>query len=327
MNDQRIMIYAQADSKDCIESSYFELLSKAKNIFNRGSEKFAAVLMGSHLEDAKKLLAVSGVDIVYAIDDSRLETFNPEFYIPAMEEAVHEFGPDVLLIGATPIGEEIAPALGQRLKTGVAAHCVDLTVNEEGQFIQMVPAFGGKVIGEIFIPNARPQIASVKPGIFQRESLDAGGCEVVDIPTDVLDRIQPRINVLSRAEADHNRCSVEKADVVVCGGFGVGSEACWCELEKLAEKLNGAVGCTRPALDANWMKESADMIGTSGKTIRPKLYFGIGVSGSAHHICGIQNTDTIISVNNDPDADIFKYSDYKIVMDSATILSELLRLV
>jgi electron transfer flavoprotein alpha subunit len=165
MENQRILIYAELNGGR-VESSYFELLSKAGELFPSGGAEVAAVILGSGTENAIGELSGSGADFVYGMDDEKLRLFHIDYYAEAVLQAVKEFDADILLIPASSYGEELAPTLGVKLKTGVAAHCMDITVADDGQFIQMVPAFGGKVICEIFTPNTRPRIASVKPGMF-----------------------------------------------------------------------------------------------------------------------------------------------------------------
>lgn len=321
---RRVMILAQTDARNEIEPSFFELLSKIRGVFPNNGVRVAAMLAGYRLDSAARALAASGADEVHIMDDERLGIFNPEYHIPACEAIVRAWDPDILLIGATPAGEDIAPALGQRLKTGVAAHCVDLLVGADGKFIQMVPAFGGKVIGEIFTPGGKPEIASVKPGMFAAVKQRPAECGIISLDPSPLDDVSPRIRLVESLPSESAKRAVDKAELVLCGGFGVSGTDAWEMLDKLADKLGGAVGCTRPALDAGMMDDEECMIGTSGKSVRPKVYIGFGVSGAAHHMCGVQDAGLIISVNNDPDADVFRYSDYKVVADAAGLLPELL---
>lgn len=247
-----------------------------------------------------------------------------------MEKAIADEQPELLLVGATALGEEVAPALGVRLKTGVAAHCIDIVKNKD-ELAFMVPAFGGKVIGEIFVPSAapgRPAIATVKPGTFDDYQ---GDCRVIDFDAMIetgeigsgekkqgvfmLTGIEPRVQA---------RSDISRAKLVFCGGFGIGSAENWQKLEKLADKYGGGAGCTRPALDMQWGIEESSMIGTSGKTVKPKVYIGFGISGAAHHVCGIKDADIIISINNDKDAEIFAVSDYKGIFDAEAVIDALL---
>ena len=239
--------------------------------------------------------------------------------IRGIEEAVRREEPDLLLLGATALGEEAAPALGVRLRTGVAAHCVEITRKDDGQLAYMVPAFGGKVIGEIFIPETRPMIATVKPGIFRGSADTAGDHRTVCFSTE-----KSGCRLLEVMPRQTGAAALEKAKVVVCGGFGIGSEGAWNKVEELAARFGGAAGCTRPVVDMGWGPAEDQMIGTSGRTVRPKVYLGLGISGAAHHLCGIQDADVIININTDKDAEAFAASDHVGVFDAEKMLDLLL---
>lgn len=250
--------------------------------------------------------------------------------IELMGKAVEDEHPDILLIGATALGEKVAPALGIRLETGVAAHCVDIRKSEDKTAF-MVPAFGGKVIGEIFVPGAKaghPAIATVKPGTFDDSQ---ARCRVIDfdalIETGEISQGEKKQGAFTLTDVkprQQSRSDISKAQLVFCGGYGIGSADSWQKIEKLAEKYGGAAGCTRPALDMEWGPEESSMIGTSGKTIKPKVYVGFGISGAAHHLCGIKDADVIISINNDKNAEVFAASDYKGVFDAEAVIDALL---
>lgn len=326
MSIKKVLVYAEITNKK-VNPVYFELISKAKKIFADNEVSYACVIAGSSIGDMTEEVKCSGVDTIYAIDDNRLEIYNPEYYCAALEEAIKQFDPDLFLIGATLAGEEIAPTLGLRFKTGVAAHCMDLILKEDGSLAQMVPAFGGKVIGEIFIPNTRPQIASVKPGIFVEEKIEKKECEIIKIDKKCLDDVVSRIKAISINKKESTKMPIEKAPVIICGGYGTGSKENWERLEKLASLLSGATGCTRPVIDTGWVEDESTMIGTSGKSVRPKLYIGVGISGATHHVCGMKDAEVIISINNDADAEIFNVSDYAVIGDGSKIIDKLIELI
>lgn len=250
---------------------------------------------------------------------------NHEIALKAAVKAVREEAPDILLIGATALGEELAPSLGVRLASGVAAHCVDIKVNDEGRIAYMVPAFGGKVMGEIFIPDSYPAIATVKPGVFTGDERSAGSYRTIEgeafAENDGTDSL---LNIISEEKTESRRSSVEKAKLVICGGFGIGSRESWEKVESLAERTGGGAGCTRPVVDMGWGPDEYSMIGTSGRTVRPKVYIGFGISGAAHHLCGIKDADIIININNDENAAVFAASDYKAVLDANKVMDALL---
>lgn len=287
---KKVMVYDQG-SADQPHPAFWQNMAKLQNILEGGNVEF--IRLSCHCE-------------------------NPQQAVLSIESVVKEENPDLLVIAATPLGEEAAPALGIRLETGVAAHCADIVINSEGRIAYMVPAFGGKVIGEIFIPNSRPAIATVKPGVFSYTEKDVGPYREILCPCIPEDRCSIRITEIK--EIQHRQSSIEKAELVFCGGFGIGSADSWRKLEELAQKTGGGAGCTRPVVDMGWGPDEYYMIGTSGKTVRPKVYIGFGISGAAHHLCGIKDADIIISINHDKDAEVFMASDYMAVLDANEVI-------
>lgn len=305
---------------------YSELMGKARELAGEmGPDvKVCGVVMGHKLGGIVEALKESGADKIYAVDDQRLGLYNPDYYGEAFKSLIETYKPDIVLIGATAIGSELAPTVAAKVKTGLAAHCIDLGLNEKKELLQVVPSFGGRVLGEIVTPNNRPQMASVKPGAFVRKAVSKGDGEVINCSTQFLDQVKSGIKTVGVYKEELKGLQVEEADVVVCGGYGVGSKENWELIEKLAYLLNGAVGCTRPALDEGWPRSEDCMIGTSGKSIRPKVYIGAGISGATHHICGMKDSVLIININKDKNAGIFDVSDIKVVGDAKKILDALI---
>lgn len=263
---------------------------------------------------------------------------NPAAAADFLEKTVREECADVLLIPVSSLGEETAPALGIRLKTGVAAHCIEIREAADGELAFMVPAFGGKVVGEIFIPGAepgKPAIATLRPEALQK--LDRSIFpEIITVSGDDAEKVkhtecaagveQEGFTVTGYTPGENTAEALDKAEIVFCGGFGIGGSENWRKIEELAAGEGGAAGCTRPVVDAEWGPDEYSMIGTSGRSIKPKVYVGFGISGAAHHLCGIQNAETIISINSDKNADMMAASDYVCVQDAGAILDELLKL-
>jgi electron transfer flavoprotein alpha subunit len=308
---------------DQISSASFELLSKARELKEQGQikEKVTALLLGENLADFPEKLAQAGAETVVLVDNPALRYFQNETYALVLQEIVTARKPAILLMGATAVGSDLAPMLGAKLCTGVAAHCVDMRLNDTGNLVAVVPAFGGKVLGDILCPELRPQMATAKPGILGKavcflakdyfvENYDA---------SEILKKDRGRVKALSVTYKSINGVPLEMADVVVAGGFGISNKETWVLVEKLADCLGGAVACTRPPLDEGFAKEY-QMIGTSGKSVRPKIYIGAGISGATHHICGMKDAGLVIAINNDAKAPIFKVADVGVVGDAAQIL-------
>lgn len=322
MNVSKILIYAEQENA-LISPVAYELLTKARTLFGEKAQ-IAFVMVGSAISVAVEELKLSGADMVYYMDDERLALYHPVYYCEAILASVKRFDPDVLLIGATAQGEELAPTLGCRLKTGVAAHCVDLKM-KDNMFKQMVPAFGGKVIGEIYILKHRPHIASVKPGILSAQPQHVHTCQTEVLPESIFPNTEKSGFKALRFEQQHfEGIPVEQAEIIVCGGYGVGNAENWNDLEKLAQRLGAAVGCTRPVIDNGWVKTERGMIGTSGKSVHPKVYLGFGISGAAHQLCGMKDSGLVISINIDAKAEMFAASDYMAVADAHTVIREML---
>lgn len=319
MLKDKAMIFAEIHNGETA-SVFQELLSKAQELT---TGEIACVALGSGIGPALSALEKSGVDRIYALDDPRLSVYHPDYFSAALMDAVRRFDPRILMIGATSMGEELAPTLGIRLDTGVAAHCMDVVLTEDDRLAQLVPAFGGKVIGEIFTPAHNPKIISIKSGILQAKALEAKTCVTEKLDASILDFSSP-ISVQSVSCDVPGGKLIEKADFVACSGYGMPSRESWDKMNALSERLDGACGYTRPVIEFGFVDGERNMVGTSGKSIRPKVYLGLGISGSTHHVCGMKDAGVIIAVNTDPAAEIFQVCDYKIVGDGEKILDALL---
>ena len=320
----KIWVYAETDEGKILDVVH-ELLSKAAQLARQYPEppRVEAVLPGAAVAKLAEDLARNGAESVHLLEDPRLELWSPLTYVPLIADLVVRHDPDIFLFGATALGSALGPALAARLKTGMAAHCVDLRTDGEGLLVSSVPAFGGKVVGEILCPRTRPQMASVKAGLFRREAVEPRPLEVVQADLSVLDSIDSTaLRPVGVSREKPTGLPLNKADLVLCGGFGTGSPDNWELLARIAAATRGAVACTRPPVDEGWIQESC-MVGTSGRSIRPKVYMGFGISGATHHICGMSDAEFVISVNTDPEAPIFDVSDVKIVADAGTILASL----
>lgn len=283
-----------------------------------------AVVACPEIPDGCGELYRHGADGVLAACHPLLEEHRTDLHAAALAGLVGERKPGIVLFGATAWGSEVAPTVAARLKTGLAAHCADLRINDQGLLVQSVPAFGGKVLGEILCPRRRPQMASVRPGVFQAVPADSPG---QGVPLVVLPEIKADPDLVKVMEVHRQELTekpLEEAEVVVVGGWGVGSRDNWKLLEELAELLGAAVGSTRPALDEGWTKGEHTMIGTSGKSVRPKVYLGFGISGATHHVVGMKDSGLVISVNTNPSAEVFQFSDVRVVADARAVAQALI---
>ena len=267
-------------------------------------------------------LHAHGADRVFLAESPHLDPYRLMPYASVLEGACREHHPDIFLLGATAMGMEMAPRLAARLNTGLSAHCIDLGMDQDGRLLQMVPGWGGGVVATIKCPDHRPQMATVMPGVMRKREASAGTGQLQRLVVeDTLDLSGPRVVEVRREEP--TGVPLEGADVVVAGGWGIGSKEGWRLLEDLVELLGGAVGATRPPVDEGWAREE-QMIGQSGKTIHPRLYVGIGISGMMHHLVGMDESECIVAINQDGKAAIFDCSDLAIVADYREILPALI---
>lgn len=324
MNDaayKGIWVFAEQRNNELHEVG-LELLAKAKEIAHQANTNVTAVLMGHNVRPLAQTLINYGADSVLVADDPALNYYQVLAYTFVMENLIKTHQPEVLLLGATAMGVELAPRVAARVRTGLSAHCIDLKLDEQGQLLQVVPGWEGGVIATIACPDHRPQMATVMPGAMK--SLDPTPREGQILEVNVeLPGGDPTCKVLEVKIEEPQEAPLEKADVVIAGGFGIGSKADWEMVEDLAAVLGGAVGATRPAIDEGWAEEW-QMIGQSGKTVRPTLYIGIGISGVMHHVVGMDQSRTVVSINTDPKADITEVSDVIVVEDFRKIVPKLI---
>jgi len=325
---KQIFVYAEQQGGE-LSTVVSELLGQARKLAREyGSDtEISAILIGEQISGITQELIALGADKVYVADDQKLKYYSNETYGKVITHIIKQQDPDIFLVGATSIGSELAPTVGGQLGTGVAAHCVELKISPEGKLIQVVPSFGGKVMGEILCPNHRPQMATIKPGVFEESHKDDNReGEIINVDTDKLfEDCTPKITPIGVHYQPPQGKPLELAEVVVAGGWGIGDKDGWSMIEQLADALGAAVGCTRPAVDEGWAPGEHVMIGTSGKTIKPKVYIAIGISGATHHICGMKDSGTIISINRDPKAPIFEVSDLKVVEDFKKVVPLLIK--
>lgn len=325
-NRKEIWLFAEVTANG-IHPAYYELLQKAREIAdNLGNDtKICAVILG--IESAANLagLEASGVDIVYTLSHQKLKTYHPDYFCLAFEALARAYQPEIILIPATAIGAELAPTLAAKLKTGLAAHCVDIYLNDDKELVQIVPAFGGEVLGEILTPDTRPVMTTIKPGVFPVVKLPVKEqVMITEFNCDFLDKVSSAITLMRSVPKETHTASLERAELVICGGLGLENESNWHKLSEFAKLTGGSLGYTRPVADHHWVANEDNMIGTSGKTVRPKLYVGFGVSGASHHACGMKDSSLIMNVNINDSTDSFTMSDYQVVASCSSLLDTLL---
>lgn len=318
-----IWVFAEQRNGKLLDSGP-ELLGEARKIADKRGQELAAVVMGSNIAGLADELAAYGADKVYVADAPILKDYLCEAYAPVLEQMINQYKPEVLVVGGSNIGMDLAPRVAAKVNTGVAAHAVGLDVDDNGCMKAFVPSFGGSIMASITCAVRRPQMATIPPGFLKKPEKKAGKkAEVINVEVKV-DAAKLRTKVIEVKTAESTVKSLESATTVVAGGYGIGSKENWKKLEELADVLGAGVGATRPACDEGWAVQDQNMIGQSGKTVHPELYIGVGVSGVIHHLIGIQDSKKIVAINRDANAPIMKAADYAIVADYKEVLPALI---
>ncbi len=330
-----VYVFAQQVDNE-ISSISYELLGKAKDLAAPLNTEVTAVLIGYNVKNLADKLAEYGADKVIVVDDKELETYRTEPYAHALSAVINEFKPDIMLVGATAIGRDLGPTVSARVQTGLTADCTVLEIGDfplvaipgkeaeqkHNQLLMTRPAFGGNTIATIACPNNRPQMATVRPGVMQKIAPIAGAkANVIEFnPGFTPNNKYVTIKEVVKAVSDIK--DIMEAKILVSGGRGVGSPENFKMLEDLAEVLGGQVSCSRAVVDAGWKPKDLQ-VGQTGKTVRPHVYFAIGISGAIQHVAGMEESDIIVAINKDEDAPIFDVADYGVVGDLNKIVPQL----
>jgi electron transfer flavoprotein alpha subunit len=296
-----------------------QLLTPAKKIAEKLKVETTVVVFG-RLNPGQSQSPISyGADRVILVDDPRLETYYPNIYGDVLVQVVEREKPELLLIAGTLRGREMAPYVANVLETGITADCTGFDVDETTRdVLQIRPPFGATQLAHIRTPKRRPQMATVRPNVFELPPCDQSRAGRV-ITEDGLNIPRPSIDFVSFQEVKKEEVAIEKAQVLVSGGKGVGSRDGFRLVEELASGFNGVVAGSRKAVDAGWITHERQ-VGQTGKTVKPTLYLAVGISGSAQHLFGIREARTVVAINVDPDAPIFESADYGIVGDYREIV-------
>ncbi len=296
-----------------------ELLGCGRKLADELKEELGAVLIGSGVSGLAKEAAAFGADKVYVVDDPLLKDYQTDSYVMAMEKVVKQVMPQILLMGQTSIGRDLAPRLAFRLDTAASLDCVELAIDSGSKrLLQTKPVYGGNAQA-VFTCESNPQIATVRAKAMQPlERDDSRKGEVVTVDAGI-DSSAVRTKVLEKVPEVVEGIRLEDAEVVVCGGRGVGSAEGFKQLEELAKLLKGAVGASRPPCDNGWVPDGLQ-IGLTGKIVAPNLYVAVGLSGSSQHMSGCSGSKTVVAINKDPEANIFRVAQYGIVEDWKKVL-------
>ncbi len=315
-------VWVIAEQRDCnIRSVSLQLIGRARELASQLRSNAEAVLLGHHMEGRLDPLMAAGADRLYLADHSMLETYEPEIYIETIVRLAEQHKTEIILLGSTAMGRELAPLLADRLKTGLTAHCINLELNANNVLEQIIPAYGGLL--SIVCPQKRPQMATVAKGVFPMPAMD-GDTDGEVIPVDVAEDSLRRLRTLEVVTRVPDDVPLESAERVVAGGAGAGDLDGWRQIADLADALNAALGCTRPVVDEGWWAPLETMIGQSGRMVSPQLYIGVGLSGEQQHMVGIAGAKVMVAINNDAKSPVFDQVDFGIVADCREFLPVLI---
>ena len=296
-----------------------ELLGCGRKLADELGQELSALLIGSAVRGCAQEAIAYGADRVYVVEDPLLEDYQADSYVAAAEKAAKESNPAILLLGQTEIGSDIAARLAFRLETAAVLDCIALEIDPDSKrLLQTKPVYGGNAQA-IYVTDTDPQIATVRAkSMTPLAKDDSRQGEVVNIDAG-LDASAIRTKVLEKVKEEIEGVKLEDAAVIVTGGRGIGGEEGFKQLEELARMMKGAVGASRPACDNGWMPEKAQ-VGLTGKIVTPDLYIAVGVSGASQHMAGCSGSKTIVAINKDGEANIFRMAHYGVVGDWKKIL-------
>jgi len=306
-----------------LKSVSFELLGEGGRLAKKLGEELAAVLVGSDVADLVKPLGAYGADKIYLVEHKLLEPYTTDAYADVLAAVIARYKPSIVLFGATINGRDLAPRVAARLRVGLTADCTGLEIDNERRLVQIRPAFGGNIMASI-ISHSRPQMATVRPRVMKMPEPDETRNPKVERVEIHLDPITVRTKVLEKVrELTKPSEKIEEAQVIVSCGRGIGKQEELKHIYELADVLSAAVGGSRPIVDCGWLPHQ-QQVGQSGKTVSPKLYLAVGISGTIQHRIGMQSSDTIIAINKDPEAPIFNIVDLGVVGDLLQIVPRLI---
>ena len=328
-----VFIYAQQVDNE-ISPIAFELIGKGKELAKDLNTEVTAVLLGSNVKGLADQLAVYGADKVIVVDNPVLETYRTEPYAQALTAVINEYKPEIMLVGATAIGRDLGPRVSARVATGLTADCTVLEIGDfpinpipgkeqkHNQLLMTRPAFGGNTIATIACPDNRPQMATVRPGVMQKiEPMAGAKAEVIEYNPGFTPN-NKYVEIVDIVKELSDTVDIMDAKILVSGGRGVGSAENFKMLQDLADVIGGTVSCSRAVVDNGWLPKELQ-VGQTGKTVRPNVYFAIGISGAIQHTAGMEESDIIIAINKDSSAPIFDVADYGIVGDLNKIVPKL----
>ncbi len=303
----------------------YELLNPGRAMADKLGEELVAVVLGDNVADVAKDAIAYGADKVILVEGQEYKTYNTDAATYAMVELIGKYEPSIVLYGATNNGRDLGPRVACTVKTGLTADCTGLDIDQETRLLMSTrPTFGGNLMATIACPDHRPQMSTVRPGVFKKRAYDESRTGEVIREDLHIDPAKIRVHLVERVKEVAEAVNLEEADIIVSGGRGLKSAENFKLVQELAEVLGGVVGASRAAVDADWIPH-AHQVGQTGKTVAPKIYIAVGISGAIQHLAGMSGSDTIVAINKDPSAPIFGVADYGIVGDLFEVVPALIK--
>ena len=320
-----IFVYCEVKDDGSIADVSLELCSKARHLADTLGVDVNAIVIGSDLNGLEESLYNHGVNTVFRVDDKRFAVYQTLPHFAVVTKILESEKPYAVLFGATNNGRDLAPRIASYLRCGLTADCTALDIDEEGNLMQIRPAFGGNIIATIISPDVRPQMATVREGVMKKEMCARqSNCSVVDINADDYVSESDFVVEIIERHLEERNIDIKGASIIVSGGYGMKSKEKFQLLHELAGLLGGEVGATRAAVDAGFA-ESARQVGQTGVTVRPKVYIACGISGAVQHRAGMEQSALIISINTDANAPINSIADYVIVGDAVDVVGKMIK--
>ncbi len=320
-----IFVYCEVKDDGSIADVSLELCSKARHLADTLGVDVNAIVIGSDLNGLEESLYNHGVNTVFRVDDKRFSVYQTLPHFAVVTKILESEKPYAVLFGATNNGRDLAPRIASYLRCGLTADCTALDIDEEGNLMQIRPAFGGNIIATIISPDVRPQMATVREGVMKKEMCARqSNCSVVDINADDYVSESDFVVEIIERHLEERNIDIKGASIIVSGGYGMKSKENFQLLHELAGLLGGEVGATRAAVDAGFA-ESARQVGQTGVTVRPKVYIACGISGAVQHRAGMEQSALIISINTDANAPINSIADYVIVGDAVDVVGKMIK--
>ncbi|MEW9096340.1 MAG: electron transfer flavoprotein subunit alpha/FixB family protein [Clostridiaceae bacterium] len=318
-------VWVFAEQRDgYLQKVSLELVGKGREIADKLGVELTALLLGNDMDEACKELVAYGADKVIYAKHPLLKHYTTDAYTKVICEIVNERKPEIILVGASYIGRDLGPRVAGRLETGLTADCTGLDVEEGANHLLMTrPAFGGNLMATIICTEHRPQMSTVRPGVFERLPKDAGRKGEIETVSVNLEQSDIRTKVEDVVKIAKNVMDIGEAEILISGGRGVGSKEGFDTLKELADLMGGSIAGSRAAIDNAWL-DKAYQVGQTGKTVRPRVYIAVGISGAIQHLAGMQDSDFIIAINKDDSAPLMKVADLALVGDYKKIVPELI---